>query len=127
MAQRRLFVPDGRLWLLALACLTSAGGMARMARGDQPQSKMTPAERGYHWLTTKAFLPADFDQETFDNLWKIWPADLRDRAGKATPAERRRMAFSRYGLMERADGDGPGVDGNGPALGYLSDGGGGWV
>ena len=82
----------------------------------------TPAERGYHWLTTKAFLPADFDQEIFDNLWKTWPAELRDKAEGATPAERRRMTFTRYGLMER-----PGSDGTGAALGYLPDGKGGWV
>ncbi len=40
----------------------------------------------------------------------------------ATPQERRRMTFSRYGLMER-----PGSDGTGTALGYLPDGKGGWV
>jgi len=80
------------------------------------------ATRGYHTLTTKPFLPADFDQEVFDNLWKTWPAELRARAEVATPAERRRMAFSRYGLMER-----PGSDGTGTALGYLPDGNGGWV
>ncbi len=80
------------------------------------------ADRGYLTLTTKPFLPADFDQEIFDNLWKTWPAELRARAETATPAERRRMAFSRYGLMER-----PGSDGTGTALGYLPDGTGGWV
>jgi hypothetical protein len=82
----------------------------------------SPPERGYHTLTTKAFLPPDFDQDIFDNLWKTWPGELRDRAERATPAERRRMTFSRYGLMER-----PGSDGTETALGYLSDGNGGWV
>ena len=85
-------------------------------------SPVTPAERGYHTLTTKAFLPADFDQEIFDNLWTTWPPELREKAAGATPAERRRMTFSRYGLMER-----PGSDGTGTALGYLPDGNGGWV
>jgi hypothetical protein len=85
-------------------------------------SPATPAERGYRTLTTKAFLPADFDQEIFDNLWKTWPVELRDEAASATSAERRRMTFSRYGLMER-----PGSDGTGTALGYLPDGKGGWV
>ena len=42
------------------------------------------------------------------------------------------MAFSRYGLMERPDGDErggneTGIDREGPALGYVSDGRGGWV
>src|SRR5262249_55000075 len=91
-------------------------------RADDPLARMTAVERGWHWLTTKAYLPADFDDEVFENLWKFWPKELRDRAHDAGPAQRRRMAFSRYGLMER-----PGSDGTGPALGCVSDGQGGWV
>ncbi|MBS0261708.1 MAG: c-type cytochrome [Planctomycetes bacterium] len=82
---------------------------------------MTPAERGYYWLTTKPYLPADFDDEIFESLWKVWPAPLREQARSATPADRRKMAFARYGLIER-----PGSSGSGPALGYTSDGQGGW-
>ncbi len=83
----------------------------------------TAAERGYRVLRTKPFLPADFDQETFDNLWHVWPEPLKSRAAKASATERRRMAFSRYGLME--DPEKP--RGKGPALGYVDDGRGGWV
>jgi mono/diheme cytochrome c family protein len=82
----------------------------------------SPADRGYRWLRERPYLPADFDQEVFDNLWKVWPEPLRGRAAKASPEERRRMAFSRYGLMEDPAGDGVS-----PALGYLSDGKSGWV
>jgi mono/diheme cytochrome c family protein len=99
-----------------------AVSLAGLARADELASGLTVAERGYRWLTTKAFLPADFDQDVFDNLWKIWPADLREQAARAAPEERRRMAFSRYGLVERPDSDG-----TGPALGYVADGAGGWV
>src|SRR5579872_2909918 len=102
--------------LLVAFCLPAAVALA----GDGAHD--SAAERGYHTLTTKAFLPADFDQEIFDNLWQTWPADLSDQATGAPPAERRRMTFSRYGLMERA-----GSDGTGTALGYLPDGKGGWV
>jgi mono/diheme cytochrome c family protein len=94
---------------------------AAVSAGDALE-RMSPAERGYHWLTTKAFLPPDFDDDIFDSLWTVWPAELQERAKSAAPAERRKMAFSRYGLIER-----PGSDGTGPALGYLSDGKGGWV
>jgi mono/diheme cytochrome c family protein len=59
------------------------------------------AARGYKFLTEKVYLPPDFDQETFDQAWKFWPEPLRSRAAKATPEERRKMAFSRYGLTER--------------------------
>jgi mono/diheme cytochrome c family protein len=104
--------------MFALTIVSAPGWM----RADDSVARMTPAERGYHWLITKPFLPPDFDQETFDNLWTVWPADLREKAGRVAPAERRRMAFSRYGLMERPDSNG-----TGPALGYVDDGHGGWV
>lgn len=58
-------------------------------------------ERGYELLLNKPFLPPDFDQETFDEVWKTWPAPLRAQAEQATPDERRRMAYERYGLTPR--------------------------
>jgi hypothetical protein len=61
------------------------------------------AYRGYRALVEKAYLPPDFDQETFDAAWKHWPEPLRSQAEKATPEERRRMAFDRYGLTPRPD------------------------
>lgn len=75
---------------------------------------LAPAERGYWFLTHKPYLPPDFDQTTFDGLWSMWPEPLRSEALKTTPAERRRMAFARYGLMEN-----PASPGEGPALGYV--------
>jgi mono/diheme cytochrome c family protein len=59
---------------------------------------------GYRLLTTKPYLRPDFDQETFDQVWQAWPEPLRSRAAKATPEERRAMAFERYGLTDRGDG-----------------------
>lgn len=103
-------------WLVALcAALVMAGS----AHADDE----TAAARGYRLLRSKPYLPADFDQETFENLWKSWPQPLKEKAGKATPAERRQMAFSRYGLM--ADPDRP--DDVGPGLAYVADGKGGWA
>ncbi len=64
---------------------------------------LTAAQRGYRWLTHKAYLSADFDQEVFDQLWTVWPKQLRKRAEAATAGERRRMAFSRYGLTVRPE------------------------
>lgn len=58
---------------------------------------------GYRFLVDKPYLPPDFDQETFDELWRTWPEPLRARAAKATPDERRAMAFERYGLTPRPD------------------------
>src|SRR5205807_7872831 len=47
-------------------------------------------------------LSPDFDQQVFDELWKTWEEPLRSKAEKATPEERRQVAYSRYGLIERA-------------------------
>src|SRR5262245_48319729 len=44
----------------------------------EPARVEPAAERGYRRLTETAYLPPDFDQEVFENLWKIWPAEVRD-------------------------------------------------
>lgn len=49
------------------------------------------------------FLPQDFHQETFDQLWRDWPEPLRSEAEKASPGKRRELAFSRYGFSPRKD------------------------
>ena len=56
------------------------------------------AARGWNHLLERAYLPADFDQEVFDELWTTWEEPLRSRAAAAPVEERRRMAFERYGL-----------------------------
>ena len=56
------------------------------------------AEEGERLLRTKAYLPADLDQEIFDALPSVWEEPLRSRAEKASLEERRLMAMERYGL-----------------------------
>jgi len=63
------------------------------------------SERGLQLLLEKPYLPPDFDEETFSQVWKVWPEPLRTEAEEASPLQRRRMAFFRYGLTTR-----PGVD-----------------
>ena len=82
----------------------------------------TAAQRGWRLLTTKNYVPADFTEAVFNDLWTVWPEPQRQQAAEATPEERRRMAFERYGLLER-----PESAGSGPPLGYTSDGQGGWA
>jgi len=75
-----------------------------MVAGPLPAAEPTVAARhGYELLTQKVYLPPDFDQETFDNVWRQWPEPLRSEGEKATADERRRMAFERYGLTPRPD------------------------
>jgi hypothetical protein len=54
--------------------------------------------RGWEHLRQRAYLPPDFDQEVFEALPEVWEQPSRDRAAAASPHERRRMAFRRYGL-----------------------------
>ena len=58
------------------------------------------AARGYQLLRSKPYLPAEFPASAFENIWRAWPSALQSRAKKATPEERRKMALSRYGLIE---------------------------
>ncbi len=88
-----------RLGLLIL-CL----GMIPLAAAQEPEPKFaTRAERGQWLLLNKAFLPPDFDQETFDQLWQRWEEPARSAAEKASPDERRKLLYARYGLTERPD------------------------
>lgn len=59
------------------------------------------AMRGYRVLTEMAVLPADFSQDVFDEVWRSWPEPLRSEAESASLADRRGMAFERYGLTTR--------------------------
>ncbi len=80
----------------------------------------TPAERGYRLLLEKPYLPADFDESLLADVWQAWPEPLRSEAEKATPAERRQMAFRRYGITPR-----PGEE-SGLPLQYVVRDDGGW-
>jgi mono/diheme cytochrome c family protein len=115
------------LWNVGAVCAVLAalgiGSVRQSDAGDRDRSNdrpgsvpafNTPAERGYWLLRHKPYLPPDFDQTTFDMLWSVWPEPLRSQARDATPAERRRLTFSRYGLIEP-----PGSTGKGTALGYV--------
>lgn len=102
------------LLLIATAFLSSI-------HGNEPPGGLSPAERGYWFLLNKPYVNVDFDQKTFDQIWQVWPEPLRERARLAAPQDRRRMAFSRYGLTER-----PGDDSDEP-LQYIVDPQGGWV
>ena len=78
------------------------------------------AERGLELLLSRPYLPPDFDQEIFDELWTTWPEPLRSRAEKEPPAQRRRMAMERYGLT-------PHPDDPSRTLQYVVDRGGSWT
>ncbi len=120
--------------LLTVSSTTAAQQIAPPHAESRSAAIHEPSpERGYHILRTKGFLPPDFDQQVFDELWKMWPEPLISKAREATAAERRRMTFSRYGLMEdppdKAENAGDDQDKKTKttALGYVDDGNGGWI
>lgn len=98
--------------LLAVVFVISAAKAGDLSSDD---TSLTPAERGYRFLTEKAYLSPDFDQEAFDLVWQQWPEPLRSQAERATVHQRRQMAFRRYGLTPR-----PG-DESGKPLQYVVD------
>lgn len=87
-------------------------------------SQATGGEQaGWEVLTTHPFLPADFDDDVFAELWTVWPEPERTEAERANAAQRRKLTFSYYGLVPWPGDD----DCSKPALGYVSDSRGGWV
>lgn len=104
---------------MLLVCLITAcafvpfGGLA---------AELTEAERGYENLRRHAYLPPDFDEEVFADLWTVWPEPDRSDAKDADSAARRKLTFSYYGLMPDPDD----TDGTKPALGYVGDEKGNW-
>ena len=90
--RRILDVLVARIGLVAAVfCIAAAAGAAAI---DPPSGRA----RGLDLLLSKVYLPADFDQEVFDDLWTVWEEPLRSQAEGAPVAERRRMAMERYGL-----------------------------
>jgi len=71
----------------------------------QPLSAEEPGRlaAGYHHLVETPYLPPYFDQETFDNTWRVWPEPWKSKAEEADLQTRRKMAFERYGFTPRPD------------------------
>ncbi|MCX7396226.1 MAG: hypothetical protein NT138_00945, partial [Planctomycetales bacterium] len=78
---------------------------AQVSASDLVAPVNPAAERGYQILIDTALIPADFHESTFDEVWKVWPQPLKSKAAKLSPAERRAMAFDRYGLTTRPGDD----------------------
>jgi mono/diheme cytochrome c family protein len=110
---------NGRRTSPAWICSLVVGLTASMATAGETASP----ERGYEVLRQRCFLPPDFDDAVFAELWTVWPEPERSQAETASPADRRRLTFSYYGLMpDPADSTE-----TKPALGYVARNDGQWV
>jgi mono/diheme cytochrome c family protein len=91
--------------LFVLIGFVQCSSMAKAADGHVDASPSSVQEfdagRGFDLLVNKPFLPPDFSEEIFDNVWQAWPKPLRAKAEAASPAVRRQMAMQRYGLTPR--------------------------
>lgn len=96
-----VFGCGSRAAALGAEAVAESGTASGVASGGVVSGGGNAAERGFDRLVNQPFLPADFPEEVFDNVWQVWPKPLRQRAEMATPAERRQMAFARYGLTPR--------------------------
>ena len=65
------------------------------------------AEQGYQYLLTKPYDAPLMTEAMLWDVWKVWPEPARTEAEHASPAERRQMIFSRYGLVEEQGRDLP--------------------
>lgn len=101
-------------------------GLSEMSVAGEPAAPPSPATPdGLELLLQKPYLPAAFDDAVFDELWKQWEPQARAAAESATPAERRKMAYSRYGLTPRPTGA-PATENDRP-LQFVDDGRQGWA
>lgn len=84
------------------SCRRAAVEPACRRRRRNAPARVATAD-GLELLLTRAYLPADFDQDVFDALWTTWEEPLRSRAERLDVAGRRRLAMERYGLLPHPD------------------------
>lgn len=99
----------------SLAVLTALIVACVQDDDSQPASDEA-AKRGFDLLINKPLSSPVMEIDELNRLWTIWEPELKAEAEKATPEERRRMTFERYGLTHRE------FDDSGLPLGYVDDG-----
>jgi hypothetical protein len=94
-----------RIGVMALVTWVATSGAWRDGSATEARdaAAVVSAADGLDLLLTRAYLPADFDQEVFDALWTTWEEPLRSRAERLDVAGRRRLAMERYGLVPHPD------------------------
>ncbi len=109
------------VWLLLPLWVGSQCLQAQEALDAQNISLRTPAERGFWFIRNQPLGLSKLPVSEFDEIWNVWPDDLKAQAEKVSPSERRKLAFARYGMT--ADPINP----EGAPVGVVDDGQGSWV
>lgn len=100
---------------LCLAIASAIGISAAFADDSNIQSADT-YQQGLSLLTSKWFSSKATTVDELNRIWTTWEPELRAKAEKASPEERRKMTFERYGFAPRE------FDKTGLPLGYTDDG-----
>ncbi len=87
--------------MAALLAVIAPWPMAARAQDNHAVSSQSDSQAGLDLILNHRFLPRDFHQSTFDELWKDWPEPLRSQAAQASQEQRTRLAFDRYGFSPR--------------------------
>ena len=91
-----------RRWIVGSLSLF---GLVLLAPGQVATGADT--EQGYQYLLTRPYDAPLMTEAALWDVWKVWPKPARAEAERASPAERRQMIFSRYGLVEERGRDLP--------------------
>jgi hypothetical protein len=104
LLSRAVFVACTVVLLSAASVSTLFATELATPSAEAPTDANPPAAaRGLSLLLTQAYLPPDFDQQVFEDLWTTWEEPSRSRAEQAALPERRRMTMERYGLTPHPD------------------------
>ena len=81
------------------------GGVLQEQAEDSGSAAETreDAAEGLRIILNDTFLPRDFHQDTFDDLWRDWPEPWRSQAEELDEQGRRALAFRRYGFSPREE------------------------
>lgn len=114
-----------RAWPQALVVALAFSGLlapSLLTAGDPHESSPEREARrqevhpGFAVLIHKQLSSRALTVDELDALWTVWEAPRQAQARAASPAERRRMTFERYGLIHRE------FDDSGLPMGYTGDG-----
>ncbi len=96
-------MPNCSKTCLVVLCIATCGNTLAQSPRDRPDTARQDIVEGRGLILNYCFLPRDFHQSTFDELWKDWPEPLRTKAERASRQQRTAMAFTRFGFTARKD------------------------
>jgi hypothetical protein len=90
------------LFTILGAMAACAFAVAAYCDGPRPNRPVDPdkAKQGYEFLQQLPVGPKRMELSDLDNLYLAWDGDDADKAKNATPEQRRKLAYARYGFVD---------------------------